>query len=197
MAAKSKSKPATAGKPAVKKERSAPSAPTNTFQSDFWSRHWLPALLMPVLAYALYFIGMKYGYVLDDEMVYWKNEYVQKGLSGIGQIFSTDSFMGYFKEQKFLLEGGRYRPLSLATFAMEVEFFGADKPAAGHFFNILLYGLTGMLLYRILLGLFPVREGGQWYFSLPFLATVFYMLHPLHVECVANIKGRDEIPSGT
>lgn len=193
MAAKSKSKPATSGKPAVKKESAVSAAPTNTFQPDFWSRHWLPALLMPVMAYALYFIGMKYGYVLDDEMVYWKNEYVQKGLSGIGQIFGTDSFMGYFKEQKFLLEGGRYRPLSLATFAMEVEFFGPDKPAAGHFFNILLYGLTGMLLYRILLGLFPVREGGQWYFSLPFLATVFYMLHPLHVECVANIKGRDEI----
>ncbi len=145
------------------------------------------------MAFALYFIGIKYGYVLDDEMTYWKNEFVQKGLSGIRQIFSADSFMGYFKEQKFLLEGGRYRPLSLATFAMEVEFFGSNKPAVGHFFNVLLYGLTGVLLYRILLGLFPIREGGKWFFSLPFIASALYMLHPLHVECVANIKGRDEI----
>ncbi len=193
MAAKSKSKPTPSAKPAVKKERIVQEAPTNVFTAEFWSQHWLPASLMMVMAYALYFIGIKYGYVLDDEMVYWKNEYVQKGIAGIRQIFTTDSFMGYFKEQKFLLEGGRYRPLSLATFAMEVQFFGADKPAAGHFFNVLLYGLTGVLMYRILMGLFPVREGGKWYFSLPFLATTFYMLHPLHVECVANIKGRDEI----
>jgi len=155
------------------------------------------------MAFALYFIGLRYGYVLDDEMIYWKNEYVQKGFAGLRQIFTTDSFMGYFKEPKFLLEGGRYRPLSLATFAMEVEFFGPNKPAAGHFFNVLLYGLTGMLIYRILLGLFPIREGEskslrkgfgwQGYFSVPFIASTLYMLHPLHVECVANIKGRDEI----
>ncbi|MBN8679127.1 MAG: hypothetical protein J0M29_12940 [Chitinophagales bacterium] len=193
MAAKSKSKPASSTKPTASQAPADSAALTHTFGPDFWGQHWLPALLMLVSAYGLYFIGLKYGYVLDDEMVYWKNEYVQKGLAGIRQIFSTDSFMGYFKEQKFLLEGGRYRPLSLATFAMEVQFFGPDKPAAGHFFNVLLYGLTGILLYRILLGLFPVREGGKWYFSLAFLASAFYMLHPLHVECVANIKGRDEI----
>ena len=153
----------------------------------------MAALLLLTLSFALYYIGLKYGYVLDDEMVYWKNDYVQKGFDGISQIFGSDSFMGYFKEQKFLLEGGRYRPLSLATFAMEVEIFGPDKPAAGHFFNVLLYGLTGVLLYRILLGLFPVGEGGKWYFSLAFIAAALFVLQPLHVECVANIKGRDEI----
>jgi len=196
MAAKKKSRPNTAkSSPVVKAKKSAPApaALTETFRQGFWSEHWLPALLMPGMAFALYFIGMKYGYVLDDEMVYWKNEYVQKGLAGLRQIFTTDSFMGYFKEQKFLLEGGRYRPLSLATFALEVEFFGANRPSVGHFFNVLLYGLTGVLLYRILLGLFPIKEGGRWYFGLPFIASAFYMLHPLHVECVANIKGRDEI----
>ncbi len=196
MAAKSKSKPNPVQKPApvILPNEKAPSDPlTSTFSPGFWGEHWLPSLLLLASAFALYYIGMKYGYVLDDEMTYWKNEYVLKGLDGIQQIFTTDSFMGFFKEQKFLLEGGRYRPLSLATFAMEVEVFGPNKPAAGHFFNILLYGLTGILMFRVLLGLFPIREGGKWYFSLPFIASAFYMLHPLHVECVANIKGRDEI----
>ncbi len=200
MAAKSKSRPAPVQKntqAAYQKERAAYEPLTETFSPGFWSNHWIPALIMLAMAFALYFIGLKYGYVLDDEMVYWKNEYVQKGFAGIRQIFSSDSFMGYFKEPKFLLEGGRYRPLSLATFAMEVEIFGPNKPAAGHFFNVLLYGLTGILIYRILLGLFPIRDEGRpagpWYFSLPFIASTLYMLHPLHVECVANIKGRDEI----
>lgn len=196
MAAKHKSKPAPTKKTsseAPAKGKSGPAPLTQTFRPGFWGGHWIPALLLMALAYALYYIGLNYGYVLDDELVIWKNEYVQKGFDGLRKIFTTDSFMGYFKEQKFLVEGGRYRPLSLATFAMEVEIFGPDKPAAGHFFNVLLYGLTGVLMYRILLGLFPIKENGKWYFSLPFIASALYVLHPLHVECVANIKGRDEI----
>src|SRR6185436_3857738 len=31
------------------------------------------------------------------------------------------------------------------------------------------------------------------FFNIPFLATLFFIVHPLHVEAVANIKGRDEI----
>ncbi|MFN0213374.1 MAG: hypothetical protein ACKVT2_03895 [Saprospiraceae bacterium] len=206
MAAKSKPRAAVSKKnapAAQKKDKPAPAPLTETFVPGFWRNHWIPSLLLLALAFALYFIGLKYGYVLDDEMVYWKNDYVQQGFAGIKRIFGADSFMGYFKEQKFLLEGGRYRPLSLATFAMEVEVFGANKPAVGHFFNVLLYGLTGLLMYRILLGLFPIQAGGsshlrlgfggQGYFSLPFIASALFVLHPLHVECVANIKGRDEI----
>ncbi|MBL7825636.1 MAG: hypothetical protein JNJ57_03325 [Saprospiraceae bacterium] len=195
MAAKSKksSKPAVS-KPAVEKKYVAPSvALTNTFSPGFWQQNWMPALSLMLLAFALYAIGLNYGYVLDDELIIWKNDYVQDGFSGLGRIFSTDSFMGYFKEQKFLLEGGRYRPLSLATFAMEVDLFGPGKTTISHIINVLLYGFTGILLYQILLGLFKTGEGGKWYFSLPFIAALVFVMHPLHVECVANIKGRDEI----
>ena len=200
MSAKSKSKPKSA--PA---KTSAPARPkteavqlTHTFDAGFWQHNWLPALLLVGLAFALYAASIGFGYVLDDEMVIHKNIYVMKGFSGLREIFGADSFMGYFqkKEQLFLLEGGRYRPLSLATFAMEVGIFGKDNaslPHVSHFINILLYGLTGVLLYRILLGLFPLKEGGRWYFGLPFVAAAIFVLHPLHTEAVANIKGRDEI----
>lgn len=193
MAAKNKPKPTVIKKPAAPQKGKIAPVRTETFQPGFWRDHWMPAVLLVAMAFALYAIGINYGYVLDDEMTIWKNTYVQKGFAGLRQIFTTDSFMGYFKEQKYVLEGGRYRPLSLATFAIEVELFGANKPAIGHFINVLLYGLTGVLLYRILVGLFPTQEGGRWYFNLPFIASVIFVLHPLHVECVANIKGRDEI----
>lgn len=196
MAAKSKKTTKTpASAPTVKQTKAATAvAPlTNTFQGNFWRNNWMPALILMVLAFALYAIGLNYGYVLDDEMVFWKNDFVLKGFGGIQKIFASDSFMGYFKEQKFLLEGGRYRPLSLATFAMEVGMFGPGHTTISHVINVLLYGFTGILLYRILLGLFPISEGGKWYFSLPFIAALVFVLHPLHVECVANIKGRDEI----
>lgn len=143
----------------------------------------------------IYGQGIGYGYVLDDEIVIHKNEYVKQGFGGLRKIFSEDSFSGYFadKSQLYLLEGGRYRPLSLATFAIEWAVFGPEKYKISHIVNILWYVLTTFLLFRILARLFPLREGGQWYFSVPFLSALLYIAHPLHVEAIANIKGRDEI----
>ncbi len=174
----------------------APLPLTHTFSPGFWRANWLPALALMGLAFILYAVSVQYGYILDDEIVIAKNGFVQSGWSGIRSIFASDSFLGYFKEPKFLLEGGRYRPLSLASFAAEVGLFGKDNPNLmhiSHAINILLYGFTGVVLYRILAGLFPLPEGGRWYFSVAFLGSAIFLLHPLHVEVVANIKGRDEI----
>lgn len=194
MAAKNKTNPRPAGKSNSPAQAAArPKAPKIPAGPGFWRLYWLPSLILMALSFALYGASIGYGYLLDDQMVIWENQYVQQGFAGLRKIFAYDSFMGYFKEQKFLLEGGRYRPLSLATFAMEVGLFGKDKPAIGHFFNILLYGLTAIVLFRVLLRLFPIQEGGRWYFSLAFIASLLFVVHPLHVECVANIKGRDEI----
>ncbi len=159
----------------------------------FWRENWLACALLMAVPFALYWKACTFGYCLDDQLIIWDNMYVQKGFAGLAGIFQYDSFMGFFKEQKFLLEGGRYRPLSLATFAVEVGFFGKDHPQISHFINCILYGLNGILLFRILLGLFPKLDGGKWFFSLAFLASFVFLMHPLHVECVANIKGRDEI----
>jgi len=202
--AKSKGKPTPpsqikrsipADKPATPKKQQAAAPLSSTFLPGFWQQHWVPALLLAVLAFVLYGASVKYDYILDDQMVVWQNAYVQKGFAGIGDIFGYDSFMGYFqkRENLLLLEGGRYRPLSLATFAAEVGIFGKDHPGISHFINILLYGLTGIVLYRILLGFFPLGENGRWYFSAALIGALIFVAHPLHSEAVANIKGRDEI----
>lgn len=193
MAAKPKSNPKAAGKPSPTAAKTSTAAPIVPKGPSFWATYWLPSLLLMGVSFILYGVTVQYGYLLDDQMTIWENQYVQKGFAGLREIFAYDSFKGYFKEQKFLLEGGRYRPLSLATFAAEVALFGKDKPGIGHFFNVLLYGLTGIMLFRVLLRLFPIAEGGRWYFSLAFLGALLFLVHPLHVECVANIKGRDEI----
>ena len=169
-----------------------------------WSKHRLPLLVVGILAFGLYASSLRFGYVLDDAMVIEKNQFVQKGFSGIGDIFRFESFRGYFGEQKQLLEGDRYRPFSLATFAIEIGLFGKGNTFLGHFINLLLYALTALLLYRVLLFMFPNEEEIlskpqtlnfklQTFLSIPFLATALFIVHPLHVEVVANIKGRDEI----
>ena len=149
-------------------------------------------LIIAALAFFLYAPSLRYGYVLDDQMMYVNNQYVQEGFAGIGKILSTESFAGFFGEQKNLLVGGRYRPLSIVTFAMEKGLFGQNA-ALSHFVNLLLYALLGWLTYRTLRRIFPPQEKGSWWFSLAGLATLLYILHPIHSEAVANVKGRDEI----
>jgi protein O-mannosyl-transferase len=152
----------------------------------------IPAAILLIISFLLYAKSLSFGYVLDDLMVIEKNAYTQKGFGGLSKIFSEDSFTGYFGTQAKLLEGGRYRPLSLATFAAEIGMFGPNKPFWGHFFNIICYWLTALLLYMVLERLVPTREGQKWYMSVGMWASVLFLLHPLHSEAVANIKGRDE-----
>jgi protein O-mannosyl-transferase len=198
-------------------------APQFLEKNTFWKKNIFHVLIISVLSFVIYAQSIGHDYVLDDTMVIVKNEFTKKGIDGIGDIFRYESFRGYFGEQKQLLEGDRYRPLSIATFAIEQSLFGGNK-AISHFINILLYALSGILLYRVLWFMFPLKnkeeigsntvtpqrneaigiidEGNSdtakmgligSFFNLPFIATLLFIVHPLHVEVVANIKGRDEI----
>lgn len=162
------------------------------FSPGFWRIHLKEAIIIPLLAFGLYWMSIPYGYVLDDQIVITDNQFTKKGISGIWDILSTESFSGYFGGQQNLVAGARYRPLSIVTFAIEQSLFG-DKPHLRHFINILLYGLCGLLIFRIISLLVKKNDGLPWFLGIPFVATILYILHPVHSEVVANIKGRDEI----
>jgi hypothetical protein len=155
-------------------------------------RQW-QLLLLFSFAFVLYGSSIGFDYTLDDAIVINQNQFTKKGLSGIGDILTKDTFHGFFGENKQLVSGGRYRPLSVVTFAIEYAFF-AENPAVSHFINVLLYGLTGVLLFLFLSLLFPDEdeEPAKW-LNVPFVASLLFVAHPLHTEVVANIKGRDEI----
>ncbi len=149
-------------------------------------------LIILGLSFVLYGNTIFNDYALDDAIVITQNQFTKKGFSGIKDLLTTEYFTGFFGKQKNLVSGGRYRPLSTISFAVEYEFFG-KSPGISHFFNILFYALTGYLLFLVLLQLFPVTDNKRWWLSLPFLATIIWLAHPIHTEAVANIKGRDEI----
>jgi len=145
-----------------------------------------------LLAFILYGQTLSYDYALDDSIVIKKNEFTKQGVAGIGDILANDTFVGFFGKKKNLVAGGRYRPLSVVTFAIEYELFGLN-PGISHFINILLYALTAILLFKLLSLLLVRFKPKLWYLSIPFLTTILFMAHPVHTEVVANIKGRDEI----
>jgi tetratricopeptide (TPR) repeat protein len=182
----------TSRKPKKKERQPAAAVKRSAAPAEpFWKQHWLPAVLLFGLPFLLYSASLSFGYVLDDKIVLSENSFVQQGLAGLRQIFTTESFTGYLGEQQDLVVGSRYRPLSIASFAVEFEIWGFN-PWISHGINILCYALTGLLLFRVLAQLLP-RAKSPWWLALPFLVSALFILHPVHTEVVANIKGRDEI----
>ena len=142
---------------------------------------------------------LSFGHALDDDIVIVKNIFTEKGISGIPDLLSKDTFHGFFKKKKNLVSGGRYRPLSLVSFAIENEVFGVEKddgtfvynPFWGHLINIIIYSLSCFLTLNLLYLFFKDRFEG---INLVVIGGVLlFALHPLHTEVVANIKGRDEL----
>ncbi len=146
-------------------------------------------ILLTFIALLFYANSINNEYALDDGLVITENPYTRQGLSGIADIFSHDAYQWYYEEKGSAgeLSGGRYRPLSIVSFAIEYEFFGAS-PAVSHAINVLLYLLTGLLIYYLL---------SRFWFNknrpLAFLTAFLFLIHPVHTEAVANIKGRDEL----
>lgn len=168
-----------------------PCKQTQTMMSFNKPKPFLFTLFLIVSVTLTYFNSIFNDYALDDAIVITANKFTQKGTAGIEDIFSYDSFTGFYKKEKKLVAGGRYRPLSIATFAMEWE-IAPKSPQISHFYNLLLYILTCLLLFAILSKLFPDKLR-KTYLALPYIATLIFALHPIHTDAVSNIKGRDEI----
>ncbi len=190
---------------------------------NFIKNHIWKVVVLCLLGFAIYYKTSNFGYVLDDVIVVSENNFAKKGFSGIYDILTTETMTGYFKEQKNLVEGNRYRPLSLISFAIENGIIMASNPDSNvvrteiaqqaskptnenqirtdklnpglsHIINIILYIISCITIMRSLQLLFHTQNEKIFgYFDLAFIASLLYLVHPLHVEAVANIKGRDEI----
>ena len=145
------------------------------------------SVLLFAISAAVYVNTLGHDFALDDAIVITGNEYTKQGLAGIDEHLTRDSFTGFFGNERDLVMGGRYRPMSLIFFSIEYALFG-ETPVVGHFLNLLYYGLLVILIYFWLWRL--TREGAHRLWSLPFVAALLFAVHPLHTEVVANIKGR-------
>jgi len=209
---KATSKKTTVSSP--KKKVVAPIQEIN-LERSFWVNQKLHLLLIFALSCVLYANTLGHQYAVDDSIVILRNEFTKKGFKGMRGIWFEDTFRGFFGGARNLVAGGRYRPLSVATFAIELQLFGtviADKngdpildkdgdrnyagnPFISHFVNMLLYAWLCMVIYLMLLQMFnPKKDQNnlKGYF-IALIGALLYAAHPIHTEAVANIKGRDEI----
>jgi len=146
------------------------------------------SLCILAFTFVLYGNGIRNGYAFDDNYVtvttpqHPNNPRVEKGISGIPDIITS-----YYIQSQY--QSFDYRPLVLITYALEYEFFGSD-PHISHFINVLLYALSGILLFQLLARLLKDKT-----LILPALATFLFIAHPIHTEVVNNLKSRDELLS--
>jgi tetratricopeptide (TPR) repeat protein len=133
------------------------------------------------------------GYAIDDGIVITENKLTQRGCAGIKDILTHDAFYGCLGENASqLVQGGRYRPLSIVSFAIEYEIWGM-KPAISHGINVLLFAFTCIVFLRLLIKISGKTEAQPMFAHWAFWASLLFAVHPIHTEVVANIKGRDEI----
>lgn len=172
----SKKKKPSAGKDAKTK-------PTNKSSSSNNKR--LFAILIFTFAFLLYSNTISHGYVLDDDVVYLKNSLVQKGISGIPEIFSHSFIYGFTGQND-----QSYRPIVQVVYAIQKSIFG-NNPQIQHFTNVVLFALSCLLLYKLLVKLFSGFNLKMEF--VPLAASLLFASHPIHTESVANIKGLDDI----
>jgi len=177
------------------------------------------SIIIGLLALIFYFNSFFNEDAFDDQLVIVKNEYVQEGFSGIPKIMTTDCYESFFRHEKsgLPLSAARYRPLSIATFAIEQQFMGTvseenmdnffkqdvsfnsatpeheafiNQMHVRHVVNVILYILTCIVLLYFFRYVVFKKEP-----VLAFISALLFVIHPIHTEVVANVKSRDEILS--
>lgn len=138
-----------------------------------------------LLAFFLYSNTLSHKFTLDDDFFFLKNKAVAKGVSSIGSFFTEGSLEG-FSDKEGLQP---YRPVTLLSFAIQKEMTGF-KLGPAHFVNVLLFSFLCILLFNLLLKIFP--RSSVW---IPVVITSLFLFHPIHTEVVASIKSRDELLS--
>ena len=138
--------------------------------------------ILLILVIGVYSNTFNHSFVLDDDVVFRQNIYVQQGITAIPDILSNGFLVGYNNKND-----QSYRPLVLIDFAIEKSLFG-NNPHAHHRMNVLFYGLLCCVLFSFLNLLFKKEK--PW---VAFWISLLFALHPIHTEVVANIKSRDEI----
>jgi tetratricopeptide (TPR) repeat protein len=163
------------------------------FLNDF---RW-QALVIIVVGVLFYWNTTKDYYALDDDIIMRQNLYVQKGISGIPEILGNDAYQSYYDGQHAgqQLAGGRYRPLSVVTFAIEQSLFGdcygdRSKEVSDSLYDYQQKGITDITTNKLIIennyydkkikdsgiALAPIRHGFQIFWFVLSMIVVLWLL---------------------
>jgi protein O-mannosyl-transferase len=88
-----------------------------------------PVFVLVLVGVIFYCTSLYNEYALDDGIIIHQNSYVLKGVAGIKDILTKDAYDSFYRRMHASdqLQGGRYRPLSIVSFALEQEVIGTYR----------------------------------------------------------------------
>ncbi len=143
----------------------------------FMKRDGLIFVSFLLVGFAVFFNGLSGDFVHDDILVL--------SHSFLSQPSKVFNFFGesYFEDFR---QAGLYRPLTQISFAF--NFLFSKSPFGFHLVNVLLHIANSFLIY-----LFLKKLVGNLRLSL--VASLLFLVLPIHVEAVTSIVGRAELLS--
>ncbi len=132
-------------------------------------------------AVLLYGWTVSFDWGLDDHFSYGAVQSAENDMDDIDAVLA----------QKF---GEDYRPVTILSFWLEGKIFNGLYPGTAHFINALIFGLLLIQIFRFsLLGKYFYEK--KVFVTFAFLTALIFLVHPMHVSVVANIKSRDNLLS--
>ncbi len=141
------------------------------------SKHRIPLFLFGVLAGSLYLVTLGYDFAYDDTLQILLNPQVSEA------TLSLHSLLSLFSSPT--PPGNLYRPVTTLTYQASYLISGL-LPVLFHLGNICIYVAVCLLVPYLLAPILPSQRSTV-------IATLFFIVHPLHVEAVANVIGRAEM----
>ncbi len=135
-----------------------------------------PTAYLFLLSTLIFLPTLNYSFTYDDIRLVLVNNYItsELGLLDILKIFTLPTH-----------PGDLYRPLTVLSIKLNFLMSGLD-PISYHATNILLHSLATTVIYKFILLLTKNCK-------LSFYSSLIFLIHPIHIEAIANIYNRSEI----
>ncbi len=136
-------------------------------------------LIVFIVNFLLYIDTIHHDFLKDDFRLIVENPRIKDFKSFLN---SVNSKFFAFPDFPYL---HYWRPLTLFTFFIDYKLWGLN-PSGYHLFNILVNAFNGILIFLIFYAI-----SGKILYS--FFISLFFSVHPSHVEAVSWISGRTDL----
>lgn len=102
---------------------------SQTFKYFTFLNHKIAMIIIGIVGFVFYITSINGEYALDDGIIIHQNDHVIKGVRGIKDIMTRDAYESFYRRMCATdqLAGGRYRPLSVVSFALEQQLIGSYR----------------------------------------------------------------------
>ncbi len=145
---------------------------------NFIKKNW-PMLLLIAVGFFIYYFNIHNTLFWDDEDWIINNRFVHSfSLINIKAWFTKNTLAGIG------LRSNYYRPFLFFTFALNYIISGS-KPFGYHLLSNLIHIANALIIFVVLQKFFKRR-------IVPFLTSLFFLVHPLQTEAITYISGRGD-----